>query len=186
MGSKSSLERRYGASLSTHGLGNERLRVFRKGRSLRLSCLRPRGNRINTGRTLTVAPPSRSRLSDRRIGPFRTVGPAPRRRTCDGAPFSVPVSSSRAAPVHRAGSASRKQAGRVAPRRSRGATRLSQPVGGQARSLLQACTASLGPIRAMGSKESRRERFEAIPRVRISPTYDVKNSRHAGHHFSLA
>ena len=24
------------------------------------------------------------------------------------------------------------------------------------------------------------------PRVRISPTYDVKNSRHAGHHFSLA
>ena len=99
MGSKSSLERRYGASLSTHGLGNERLRVFRKGRSLRLSCLRPHGNRINTGRTLTVAPPSRSSLSDRRIGPFRTVGPAPRRRTSDGAPFSVPVSESLLRPM---------------------------------------------------------------------------------------
>ena len=42
-------------------------------------------------------------------------------------------------------------------------TRFRQPVGGQARSLLRACTASLGPIRATGSNESGRERFEAIP-----------------------
>ena len=31
-----------------------------------------------------------------------------------------------------------------------------------------------------------RRRSVQRPRVRISPTYDVKNSRHAGHHFSLA
>ena len=80
-------------------LDPRRSTVFKPGRST-LHCWaprqsRPHGNRINTGRTLTVAPPSRSRLSDRRIGPFWTVGPAPRRRASDGAPFSASVSPSR-------------------------------------------------------------------------------------------
>ena len=84
---------------------------------------RPHGNCINTGRTLTVAPPSRSRLSDRRIGPFRTVGPAPQRRTSDGAPFSVPVSPSRC--LHLV------QRRSIEPARRRGSRPVAWPRGGR-------------------------------------------------------